>query len=45
MRQHFPDRPFRLIDVAMHAPDTECRAGSEGRPTDRPSRHEPTTTI
>ena len=44
MRQHFPDRPFRLIDVAMHTPEAERRV-PERRSTDRPSQPEPTTTI
>ena len=45
MREHFPDRPFRLIDVAMHVPDADRRAGPERRSTDRPSQPAPTTTI
>jgi len=45
MREHFPDRPFRLIDVAVHVPDADRRAGPERRSTDRPSQPAPTTTI
>ena len=45
MREHFPDRPFRLIDVARHVPDADRRAGPERRSTDRPSQPAPTTII
>lgn len=44
MREHFPDQPFRLIDVAMHVTDSERRP-PERRSTDRPPHPEPTTTI
>jgi Icc-related predicted phosphoesterase len=43
MREHFPDRPFRLIEVPMTPADSERRTGSERRATDRSSQ--PTTTV
>ena len=45
MRQHFPDAPFRLVDVSMTTTDAERRTRPERRSTDRPSQPEPTTTI
>jgi Icc-related predicted phosphoesterase len=44
MRQHFPDRPFRLIDVttATAPADAERRTGTERRSTERPSQPTPT---
>jgi Icc-related predicted phosphoesterase len=44
MREHFPDQPFRLIDVAMQKSDADRRT-PERRSTDRPPQPEPTTTI
>jgi Icc-related predicted phosphoesterase len=44
MREHFPDRPFRLIDVAMAPADTERRTGTERRSTERTSQPAPTPT-
>jgi Icc-related predicted phosphoesterase len=44
MREHFPDRPFRLVDVAMTPSDAERRT-PERRSTDRSSQPAPTPTI
>ena len=42
MREHFPDRPFRLIELAMHQPpDAERRTGADRR--DRRTRSAMTT--
>lgn len=45
MRQHFPDRPFRLIDVAIPPSDADRRPVPERRSTDRPARVGSTPTI
>jgi Icc-related predicted phosphoesterase len=44
MREHFPDRPFRLIDVTVAPSDAERRAGDR-RSTNRSSEPAPTPTI
>ena len=47
MREHFPERPFRLVDVAMTPTeaDNDRRTGADRRSADRSTHPEPTPTI
>jgi Icc-related predicted phosphoesterase len=45
MRHHFPDAPFRLIDVPLTPLDAERRGGTDRRSADRPSHPVPARTI
>jgi Icc-related predicted phosphoesterase len=44
MREHFPDRPFRLVEVAMAPTEAERRTGTDRRSTERTSPAAPTPT-
>ena len=45
MRQHFPERPFRLIEVPTTATDAERRTGTERRSVERSAPPAPTPTV